>query len=523
MVCFVFLGLAEAKTSPHGRRASGSKRSQGRRGGGKGDDSRRNGNVWSEYMAKFDIPKVHGSGVYVDLGGTEVVNGSSYRMPTGKCPVAGKSIHLESGADFLNSIAHANPRERGLGFPATEATRVSRGQSISQKISPVSASILRSWGYSNSTDLANCAEYAKNIVISGGSRYRYPFVYDDYNKTCYILYSPMQYNQGAKYCDADGSADEGLSSLVCMYPQKLSDDATLYYGSSSVYPDWDVLCPMHPVKDAMFGSWNGTHCEPMKPVYEESLQSFEECAEFLFEYSPSDVDLAPSASRLPDVERFWSEMKKRNFVAASSVFAPTTVQDKSIKTGGNGINWGNWDGNERVCRLYDVVPTCLILSPGHYALTSISSPSTKDAVPYPCDIDSRGDTPDGDGTLSTALSKEALQCDRYVHTRFSDTCGYYYECSDKPGWNSLPYWLGISAGVIIGIVLIAWLVRSCHGKYGKYKRFDSEDYDDQVIKEFYNEGHQNVRRDEHLNSAAYLWGNTEPRASEVTPVRISKV
>lgn len=275
---FLQSGLITSKSEKKKRTGANRRAPKGKKG--KGGETEEKRNKWTEFMAKFDIAKVHGSGVYVDLGESATVGIYDYRMPIGKCPVVGKAIILENGADFLSSITHHDPKERGLGFPATKVASNSSKQDMeNQLLSPISAQVLRSWNYKHESDLSNCAEYSRNIVPGSNrnSKYRYPFVYDESEKLCYILYSPMQYNQGVKYCDKD-SADEGTSSLACMYPDKSKDDSHLFYGTSGLHMDWPVVCPVYPIRDSIFGSYDDEkdECVPIDPIFVEDADDYEE-------------------------------------------------------------------------------------------------------------------------------------------------------------------------------------------------------------------------------------------------------
>ncbi|UKJ88068.1 Apical membrane antigen 1 [Theileria orientalis] len=547
------------------------------------DDPEEKRTKWTDYMAKFDIAKVHGSGVYVDLGGYATVGSYDYRMPTGKCPVVGKAIVLENGADFLKSITHHDVKERGLAFPATKvSTNSSKADMENQLLSPISAQVLRSWNYKHESDLSNCAEYSKNIVPGSNrnSKYRYPFVYDQTDKLCYILYSPMQYNQGVKYCDTD-SADEGTSSLACMYPDKDKEDSHLFYGTSSLHMDWNVVCPVYPIRDAIFGTYDqeNDECVAIEPIYVEDSDDYSECSKILFEYSPSDVDVSSNNQTLSDVDRYKEAMETGKLSTALSImFSPRYSEDRPIYTKGVGINWATYNVEEKKCNILDEVPTCLIIRNGNYALTSLSSPNEEDAVPYPCDIkhgkgyvknkkkkketgesakegkeekkEKEKDKEEKEGKEKekempaaskaeefipyTSLKTDGFSCDKFVHTVPNGSCGSYLECNTTPPQLSgrgkkILMWVLIGLSIAIAVAVGGFLFY----KYfwaKRFKKYHSETYEDDL---FYDSEHeynnpynlegQRANHEYNVNNEEGIWSRNEPNNSDVTPVRISRL
>ncbi|GFE54284.1 apical membrane antigen 1 [Babesia ovis] len=507
---------------------------------------------WTKYMQKFDIPRVHGSGIFVDLGGYETVEHKSYRMPVGKCPVMGKVIDLGNGADFLEPISSEDPKYRGLAFPetavdasTTPSRSRTRSSSSAPSLSPVSAFDLRRWGY-NGNDVANCAEYANNLIPASdrNTKYRYPFVYDSNEEMCYILYSAIQYNQGKRYCDNDGSQDEGKSSLLCMRPYKSVDDAHLYYGSAKVDPDWESNCPMNPVRDAMFGKWSGGSCVASTPAFVEYVNSAEDCASLLFDNSSTDLDIDVSKETYDEVEDLVKGIKTLNiYRVARAIFSPLAKSAGTSRISrGVGMNWANYNSDDGACAIINETPNCLVLNAGSLALTAIGSPLEQDAVNFPCHIDTNGYVePRARNTnrysnsafeVTTSSNIKTLKCSAYVHAKYSSSCGTYYYCSNvKPSlFRRFLYMLGLHSTkriilailTLVGLtVLIIWAWhRFLKTKEGPTKpsfdRYMSKyEYDDSS--EVTNETEQR------LTSDAYVWGEAASRPSDVTPVHLSKI
>nr|AHW45797.1 apical membrane antigen 1 [Babesia orientalis] len=508
---------------------------------------------WLKYMNKFDIPRNHGSGIFVDLGGYESVERKNYRMPVGKCPVVGKVIDLGNGADFLDSISSEDPKYRGLAFPETavdseiSSSQRTRGRSSpnAAKLSPVSAYDLRRWGYTGN-DVSNCSEYASNLIpaTDRATKYRYPFVYDSKDELCYILYSAIQYNQGPRYCDNDASQDDGTSSMLCMRPYKSPEDSHLYYGSSKVDPDWEENCPMNPVRDAKFGKWSGGSCVALGPVFQEYVNSAEDCAALLFDNSASDLEIDVKKENYSEIDELISGLKTLNLgKIASSIFSPLATPIGTSKLSrGVGMNWANYDTDTGLCAIINETPNCLVLHAGSLALTAIGSPLEQDAVNYPCHIDTNGyveprtrstnkyvDTP---FEVTTALSMKTLKCSAYVHTNYSSSCGTYYVCSDvKPSWiKRFLYMLGLYntkrivlalLGLTVSVGLMIWMWRRF---IRTKKEVPAPSFDKYMSKYEYDEGGEvNTETEQRLTSDAYIWGEAASRPSDVTPVHLSKM
>nr|QKY59679.1 AMA1 [Babesia motasi] len=506
---------------------------------------------WTKYMIKYDIARCHGSGIYVDMGGYEAIGGKHYRMPIGKCPVMGKVINLASGADFLEPISADNPRYRGLGFPETVlkhtgalAGALTGTANNAINLSPVSAEDLRKWGYKGNP-VTNCAEYANNIVPGSDTRtkYRYPFVYDGKDELCYVLYSPMQYNQGSRYCDADGSLEEGPSSLLCMKPYKSDLDAHLYYGSSRIDPKWDVNCPMSPIRDAIFGKWVSGACVALESAFEEFVNSAEECASILFENSATDIDVDVDAEGYNEINELYSGLKNLQLKQiAFSLFAPMSKSAATAKLSkGVGKNWANYESNLGICRILSETPTCLIINAGSLAMTALGSPLESDAINFPCDIDTvgyveprtrNGENGESRFPVTTALSIKTLKCTKYVHSKYSESCGTYYYCSEEKSSylsrlyqflsnHSVKKAMAITAALLALIFAIYWVYRRL---YTTKIRREHEDYDRLMSKYEYDDvSHAVSEPEQQLKTDAYIWGEAAARPSDITPVHLTKL
>nr|UEF73155.1 apical membrane antigen 1 [Babesia sp. AR1] len=503
-------------------------------------------NIWGKYMAKFDLAKSHGSGIYIDLGGTESVNSKQYRMPIGKCPVMGKVISLGNNADFLNRISAENPKDRGLAFPdtAVSVTGGSNARNTAITLSPVSATDLVRWGY-DGNDVANCAEYAGNIVPASdqNTKYRYPFVYDAKEEMCHILFTPMQYNQGNRYCDNDGSQDEGPSSLLCMEPIKSGIDAHLYYGSSRVDKKWEENCPMYPIKDAIFGRWANGSCVAIEAALEEFTRDAAECSALMFQNAAADLEIDEEAENFDELKTLSDGLRDVHLSqVAQALVSPITKKGTSAKhSKGVGMNWANYDSNIGLCRVIDETPNCLIIEAGSFAMTAVGSPLEQDAIPFPCGIVTNGypeprprshhrnTTPIFE--VTTALSREALKCSKYVHEKYSESCGTYYYCSQEkpPSWafrRNLD-WKRV-AKYVMSLIAIAILYMAIHWTYKRLwttkAKPESDEYERFMSKYDYDGGiHTKGHMDQQLRSDAYIWGEAAARPSDVTPVHLSKV
>nr|8GID_A Chain A, Apical membrane antigen 1, rhoptry neck protein 2 chimera [Plasmodium falciparum 3D7] len=253
-------------------------------GGSGGGGSNYMGNPWTEYMAKYDIEEVHGSGIRVDLGEDAEVAGTQYRLPSGKCPVFGKGIIIEnSNTAFLTPVATGNQylKDGGFAFPPTEPL-----------MSPMTLDEMRHFYKDNKyvknlDELTLCSRHAGNMIPDNdkNSNYKYPAVYDDKDKKCHILYIAAQENNGPRYCNKDESK---RNSMFCFRPAKDISFQNYAYLSKNVVDNWEKVCPRKNLQNAKFGLWVDGNCEDIPHVNEFPAIDLFECNKLVFELSASD-------------------------------------------------------------------------------------------------------------------------------------------------------------------------------------------------------------------------------------------
>nr|8GIE_A Chain A, Apical membrane antigen 1, rhoptry neck protein 2 chimera [Plasmodium falciparum 3D7] len=330
------------------------------------------GNPWTEYMAKYDIEEVHGSGIRVDLGEDAEVAGTQYRLPSGKCPVFGKGIIIEnSNTAFLTPVATGNQylKDGGFAFPPTEPL-----------MSPMTLDEMRHFYKDNKyvknlDELTLCSRHAGNMIPDNdkNSNYKYPAVYDDKDKKCHILYIAAQENNGggggsgsditqqAKDIGAGpvascfttrmsppqqiclnsvvNTALSGGSGMFCFRPAKDISFQNYAYLSKNVVDNWEKVCPRKNLQNAKFGLWVDGNCEDIPHVNEFPAIDLFECNKLVFELSASDQ---PGGS--------------------------------GYKSHGKGYNWGNYNTETQKCEIFNVKPTCLINNAAYIATTALSHP-----------------------------------------------------------------------------------------------------------------------------------------------------
>lgn len=502
-------------------------------------------NPWESYMEKFDIPTVHGSGIYVDLGKNGTFKGKKYRMTGGKCPVFGKIIEFANGVDYLSPAN--DPDSPAFGFPYTALSgttidiknipKTSRGRiSISKNavetdlISPVTAKILKAYKY-DGDDIFNCASYASELMMSSDKKsdYKYPFAYDMKSKTCHILYSSMQLIQGPKYCDNDGRANAGTSSLPCIKPIK---DTTqeMVYGSSFIHREWKSKCPNAAVADAVFGTWNGTACVPIQNKRIFKVSTSEECGQIVFKYSASD---SPDyESKHTEGTRLSNAVVSGDLATVGKILMPPTGS-RAFQSKGHGFNWANYDKNTKECGLIDEVPNCLIFKMGNIAFNALGSPAEDDMEYFPCEIRSvgfitKGNPNDLNSYLASTTHQDMISNSPDIETLNARSCtGYYGKITDDigvPGWSFNPF--NYTTGMIIGgvfffiiLVLLVMFLRK------RFRMRRSKDDDEALLNKYDEfEGRNYLHRvDDNNVDENDFWEKSQVRPSEVTPIRIERI
>nr|8G6B_A Chain A, Apical membrane antigen 1, rhoptry neck protein 2 chimera [Plasmodium falciparum 3D7]8G6B_B Chain B, Apical membrane antigen 1, rhoptry neck protein 2 chimera [Plasmodium falciparum 3D7] len=364
------------------------------------------GNPWTEYMAKYDIEEVHGSGIRVDLGEDAEVAGTQYRLPSGKCPVFGKGIIIEnSKTTFLTPVATGNQylKDGGFAFPPTEPL-----------MSPMTLDDMRLL-YKDNEDVKNldeltlCSRHAGNMIPDNdkNSNYKYPAVYDDKDKKCHILYIAAQENNGPRYCNKDESK---RNSMFCFRPAKDISFQNLVYLSKNVVHNWEKVCPRKNLQNAKFGLWVDGNCEDIPHVNEFSANDLFECNKLVFELSASDqpkqyeqhlTQQAKDIGAGPVASCFTTRMSPPQQICLNSVvntalsggsgggnaamiksaFLPTgAFKADRYKSHGKGYNWGNYNTETQKCEIFNVKPTCLINDKNYIATTALSHPIEVEAA-----------------------------------------------------------------------------------------------------------------------------------------------
>ncbi|CDJ47742.1 apical membrane antigen 1, putative [Eimeria brunetti] len=329
------------------------------------------------YMERFNIPLVHGSGIYVDLGSDKEVDGRQYREPGGRCPVFGKTIKLHQPKnnpsyknDYLQNVptkaesdAAGHPLPGGLNnnFVLTDKT----------PFSPMSVEKLSSYKELKAkTGLGKCAEMSYKTTASRNSSYRYPFAFDTRRQLCYFLLIPVQRLMGERYCSVDGKP-AGMT-WYCMEPSKSAEERTeMVYGSAYVgeRPDeWEEKCPNKATKNAVFGVWKQGKCVEHKFLEGskvEKVKRKEECWELAF--------------LNPEVASDHPVTDDENIGTVGYYFP--TVGPNQPKSGGTGMNFASFYPHSE-CVLSSSIPTCLVPLKGAAAYTALGGLEEEEA---PCD------------------------------------------------------------------------------------------------------------------------------------------
>lgn len=310
-----------------------------------------------DFMTKFDIPKVHGSGILVDLSNDKEVDGRRYREAAGKCPVFGKNIELYQPLnnahyknDFLDDIptkaqseASGNPLPGGFNnnFKLTDGS----------PYSPMSGAKLGSYSkLTAKTPLGKCAQMSYMTTASSTSTYRYPFVYDTKNDLCYFLFITMQRLMGERYC-SNRNNPPGLT-WYCFKPKKSASlRPYLVYGSSYAgeNPDaWETKCPNKAITGAVFGVWENGACVEHRHRKESKIERVS-----------SKEDCWALAFNNPGVASDHPVTNSEN-IGTWGYYFPS-VGENQPKSGGIGVNYASFYGGGLMeCALSKEVPTCFV-------------------------------------------------------------------------------------------------------------------------------------------------------------------
>ncbi|PHJ25051.1 apical membrane antigen 1 domain-containing protein [Cystoisospora suis] len=453
------------------------------RAASKGD----NANAWATYMEKFNVPLVHGSGVYVDLGNTKTLKNKPYREPGGQCPVWGKYIKPFQPTsdpaiwpnDYLKPVPYAKsqqdrkPLGGGFGLPIPNSSPKTleelKNLVAEAKKNDTLSDYAKQFIDHVNDDLGHCAFYARMTSAAESPKtgqqrpkeeeYRYSMVYDEVSQLCTLLYINMQEMTGAgTYCKR---GDDGPNlSWYCFQPEKEVTYKTRVWGSPYVRLDHATACPRGGLKDVHWGQWNGKKCQRIAVRKRIAVQDAADCAVQLFKNSPSDNP----TKYVGDEGRGWDQIDK-NFPGV--LFPAGSTGSDQPHSRGVGVNWANYYVNGKICEMYDGAPNCLTQAGGQYAFVSLASPDPNDAVMPPCKpgavIAGLCTCPQGSST-GTSKGKKCVD-EHWVEGDVSCEC----TPQNKPGPENEPegskfnIWLvagpGIALAVLIAAGLIYWFTR----------------------------------------------------------------
>nr|UFI37834.1 apical membrane antigen 1 [Plasmodium knowlesi] len=508
-------------------------------------------NPWKAFMEKYDLERAHNSGIRIDLGEDAEVGNSKYRIPAGKCPVFGKGIVIEnSNVSFLTPVATGAQRlkEGGFAFPNAD-----------DHISPITIANLKERYKENAdlmklNDIALCKTHAASFVIAEdqNTSYRHPAVYDEKNKTCYMLYLSAQENMGPRYCSPDS---QNKDAMFCFKPDKNEKFDNLVYLSKNVSNDWENKCPRKNLGNAKFGLWVDGNCEEIPYVNEVEAGSLRECNRIVFEASASDQP-SQYEEELTDYEKIQEGFRQNNRDMIKSAFLPVgAFNSDNFKSKGRGYNWANFDSVNNKCYIFNTKPTCLINDKNFFATTALSHPQEVDNE-FPCSIykdeiereikkQSRNMnlySVDKERIVLPRIfistDKESIKCPCEPEHISNSTCNFYVcNCVEKraeikenneviikeefkedyenPDGKHKKKMLLIIIGVTGAVCVVA--VASLF--YFRKKAHDDK-YDKMDQAEAYGKT-ANTRKDEMLDPEASFWGE-DKRASHTTPVLMEK-
>ncbi|GAW81100.1 apical membrane antigen 1 [Plasmodium gonderi] len=507
-------------------------------------------NPWKNFMDKYDIQKIHSSGIRVDLGeDVEVVN-SKYRIPAGKCPVFGKGIVIEnSNVSFLTPVATGQQKlkEGGFAFPKAD-----------DHISPITIDNLRERYKDNAElmkldDISLCKTHASSFVMAQdqNTSYRHPAVYDEKGKICYMLYISAQENAGPRYCSKDAANKD---SMFCFKPDKIETFENLVYLSKNVRNDWGSKCPRKNLGNAKFGLWVDGNCEDIPYVKEVEANDLSECNRIVFGTSASDQP-AQYEEELTDYQKIEQGFRQNDSNMIKSAFLPIgAFNSDNFKSKGRGYNWGNFDIVNKKCYIFSAKPTCLINDKNFIATTALSHPKEVDNE-FPCSIykdeierevrqqarNMQLYSADGETLIVPRIfisnDKDSIKCPCEPEHISNSTCNFYVcNCVEKraeikennevvikdefkedyeqEGAKTNKQKLIIIIGVASGVGVLALVSLFLFRKKAQNDKYDKMDQGE-------NYGKAKSRKEEMLDPEASFWGE-DKRASHTTPVLMEK-
>ncbi|SCM22483.1 apical membrane antigen 1, putative [Plasmodium chabaudi chabaudi] len=503
-------------------------------------------NPWEKFMEKYDIEKVHGSGIRVDLGEDARVENQDYRIPSGKCPVMGKGITIQkSTKSFLDPVATGDQkvREGGLAFPKTDV-----------HISPITLENLKQVYKDHKeilalNDMSLCAKHASFFVPGNNvnSTYRHPAVYDQNSKTCYILYVAAQENMGPRYCSNE---ENNENQPFCFTPEKKDEYKNYAYLTKNLREDWETSCPNKSIQNAKFGVWVDGYCSEYQKKEVHDNKTLLECNQIVFNESASDQP-KQYEKHLEDTAKIRRGIVDRNGKLIGEALLPIgSYRADQVKSKGKGYNWANYDKKTQKCYIFNKKPTCLINDKDFVATTALSSLEEGPQEKFPCDIYKKkiaeeikvmnvNRNNNGNDTIKfprifISDDKESLNCPCEPTKLTQSSCNFFVcNCVEKRQFVSenneveikeefkSEYESPMNQRMLIIIILIATgaILASLLIFYFFKSNKPGDDYDKMGQADTY--GKAQSRKDEMLDPEVSFWGE-DKRASHTTPVLMEK-
>ncbi|PFH37631.1 apical membrane antigen 1 domain-containing protein [Besnoitia besnoiti] len=441
-------------------------------------------NPWAEVLQRYNVPLVHGSGVYVDLGNNKLFKGKSYREPSGKCPNIGKYIETYQPTknpavwpnNYLAPVPFANSEQDtkplGGGFsmpiPMISPKKLSELKELAASVhrNPEASAYAKEYVKQIKDDLGYCIWWARMTsahdedakpTAAKESLYRYAYAWDGANETCHLLYLNMQEMKGAgTYCK---KGDEGTDlTWYCFSPAKKIDN-NLVWGSAYTRLDHAAECPQHGLKDAHWGQWNGRSCQKMAVRKRVAVKDAAECALKLFQSSPSDNP----TKYVGDEGRGWGKIYD-NIVGV--LFPAGASGQDQPHSRGVGLNWANYYNTKRtgsVCEMYDGAPDCLTQAPRQYAFVSLGDPNPEKAQLPPCAATLRGVSIDPSTCSCPAGSETGTGQGQICSEEGWQQQDIQCTCNEDNAEDGVNPWLIAGPCIAVGVLLLAggayWLAK----------------------------------------------------------------